>query len=44
MDFLVVDTSHGHNSNALSWMSKIKSSVSVDVIGGNVATRDGAQA
>ncbi|MFJ9345716.1 IMP dehydrogenase [Streptomyces sp. NPDC101237] len=43
-DFLVVDTSHGHNSNALSWMSKIKSSVDVDVIGGNVATRDGAQA
>ncbi|GAA2894783.1 IMP dehydrogenase [Streptomyces mexicanus] len=44
VDFLVVDTSHGHNSNALSWMAKIKSSVSVDVIGGNVATRDGAQA
>ncbi|MFJ8788234.1 IMP dehydrogenase [Streptomyces sp. NPDC102462] len=44
VDFLVVDTSHGHNSNALSWMSKIKSSVSVDVVGGNVATRDGAQA
>ncbi|MEU9385963.1 IMP dehydrogenase [Streptomyces sp. NPDC048279] len=43
-DFLVVDTSHGHNSNALSWMSKIKSSVDIDVIGGNVATRDGAQA
>src|SRR3954449_9011643 len=43
-DFLVVDTSHGHNSNALSWMSKIKSSVSVDVIGGNVSPRDGAQA
>ncbi|MFF7856106.1 IMP dehydrogenase [Streptomyces sp. NPDC007904] len=44
VDFLVVDTSHGHNSNALSWMAKIKSSVGVDVIGGNVATRDGAQA
>ncbi|WP_329456107.1 IMP dehydrogenase [Streptomyces sp. NBC_01497] len=44
VDFLVVDTSHGHNSNALSWMSKIKSSVSVDVIGGNVATADGAKA
>ncbi|WP_199547395.1 IMP dehydrogenase [Streptomyces sp. N35] len=44
VDFLVVDTSHGHNSNALSWMSKIKSAVHVDVIGGNVATRDGAQA
>ncbi|MFE9439741.1 IMP dehydrogenase [Streptomyces sp. NPDC006602] len=44
VDFLVVDTSHGHNSNALNWMAKIKSSVSVDVIGGNIATRDGAQA
>ncbi len=44
VDFLVVDTSHGHSSNALSWMSKIKSSVHIDVIGGNVATRDGAQA
>ncbi|MBN0044272.1 IMP dehydrogenase [Streptomyces actuosus] len=44
VDFLVVDTSHGHNSNALSWMAKIKSSVNVDVVGGNVATRDGAQA
>ncbi|MGW0819750.1 IMP dehydrogenase [Streptomyces sp. NPDC002845] len=44
VDFLVVDTSHGHNSNALNWMAKIKSSVDVDVIGGNVATRDGAQA
>ncbi|MGW1127115.1 IMP dehydrogenase [Streptomyces sp. NPDC002526] len=44
VDFLIVDTSHGHNSNALNWMSKIKSAVNVDVIGGNVATRDGAQA
>jgi IMP dehydrogenase len=44
VDFLIVDTSHGHNSNALNWMAKIKSSVGVDVIGGNVATRDGAQA
>lgn len=44
VDFLIVDTSHGHNSNALNWMAKIKSSVGVDIIGGNVATRDGAQA
>ncbi|WUH91417.1 IMP dehydrogenase [Streptomyces sp. NBC_00433] len=44
VDFLVVDTSHGHNSNALNWMSKIKSSVGIDVVGGNVATRDGARA
>ncbi|WP_329175500.1 IMP dehydrogenase [Streptomyces sp. NBC_01477] len=44
VDFLVVDTSHGHNSNALNWMAKIKASVSVDLVGGNVATRDGARA
>ncbi|SHK62291.1 IMP dehydrogenase [Actinacidiphila paucisporea] len=44
VDFLVVDTSHGHNSNALNWMAKIKSSVGIDVVGGNVATRDGARA
>ncbi|MEY9845656.1 IMP dehydrogenase [Streptacidiphilus sp. MAP5-3] len=43
-DFIVVDTSHGHNRNALNWMAKIKSSVTADVVGGNVATRDGAQA
>ncbi|MFI0898765.1 IMP dehydrogenase [Streptomyces sp. NPDC020983] len=44
VDFLVVDTSHGHNSNALNWMAKIKSAVGIDVVGGNVATRDGARA
>jgi IMP dehydrogenase len=43
-DFIVVDTSHGHNRNALNWMAKIKSSIDADVVGGNVATRDGAQA
>jgi IMP dehydrogenase len=44
VDFLVVDTSHGHNSNALDWMAKIKASVDVDVVGGNIATADGAKA
>lgn len=44
VDFLVVDTSHGHSRNALDWIAKIKSAVAVDVVGGNVATRDGAQA
>ncbi|MDH6140812.1 MULTISPECIES: IMP dehydrogenase [Kitasatospora] len=44
VDFLVVDTSHGHSHNALDWIAKIKSAVPVDVVGGNVATRDGAQA
>ncbi|AUY51363.1 MULTISPECIES: IMP dehydrogenase [Streptomycetaceae] len=44
VDFLVVDTSHGHSHNALAWIAKIKAAVGVDVVGGNVATRDGAQA
>ncbi|PYC78078.1 IMP dehydrogenase [Streptomyces tateyamensis] len=44
VDFLVVDTSHGHSHNALDWIAKIKSAVAVDVVGGNIATRDGAQA
>ncbi|MFF7587044.1 IMP dehydrogenase [Kitasatospora purpeofusca] len=44
VDFLVVDTSHGHSHNALAWIAKIKSAVGIDVVGGNVATRDGAQA
>ena len=44
-DFLIVDTSHGHNRNILNGMAPRSSpAVGVDVIGGNVATRDGAQA
>jgi IMP dehydrogenase len=43
-DFLIVDTSHGHNRGVLEMVAKVKSNVSVDVIAGNVATRDGARA
>jgi IMP dehydrogenase/GMP reductase len=38
VDLLVVDTAHGHSSGVLEMVRKIKSSVSVDVIAGNVAT------
>jgi IMP dehydrogenase len=43
-DFLVVDSAHGHSRGILDMIAKIKSNISVDVVGGNVATRDGAQA
>jgi IMP dehydrogenase len=45
VDFIVVDIAHGHSRLVGDMISKIKSNSSgVDVIGGNVATRDGAQA
>ncbi len=43
-DFLVVDTAHGHAQSVLDMIAQVKANVSVDVIGGNVATRAGAQA
>ncbi|MBT2492539.1 IMP dehydrogenase [Streptomyces sp. ISL-96] len=44
VDFVVVDTAHGHSRLVGDMVAKIKSNSTVDVIGGNVATRDGAQA
>jgi IMP dehydrogenase len=44
VDFLVVDTSHGHSQAVLDMIRQIKANAKVDVIGGNVATRAGAQA
>jgi IMP dehydrogenase len=44
VDFLVVDTAHGHAQAVLEMVTQLKANVSVDVIGGNVATRAGAQA
>jgi IMP dehydrogenase len=43
-DFLVVDTAHGHAEAVLEMVAQIKANTQLDVIGGNVATRDGAQA
>jgi IMP dehydrogenase len=43
-DFLVVDTAHGHAQAVLEMVAQIKANTAVDVIGGNVATRAGAQA
>ncbi|MFM6971433.1 MAG: IMP dehydrogenase, partial [Rhodoluna sp.] len=47
VDILVVDTAHGHNRAVLEMISRLKKepfAKNVDVIGGNVATREGAQA
>lgn len=44
VDFVVVDTAHGHSNAVLNMVSRLKRDTSVDVIGGNIATRDAAQA
>ena len=43
-DFLVVDTAHGHARAVIDMVVKIKANTGVDVVGGNVATREGAKA
>ena len=47
VDVLVVDTAHGHSRGLLDMVRRLKAepaAAHVDVIGGNVATRAGAQA
>src|SRR6202142_3151613 len=44
VDFLVVDTAHGHAQGVLNMIGQIKANSDIEVIGGNVATRAGAQA
>jgi IMP dehydrogenase len=43
-DFLIVDTAHGHAQSVLDMIRQIKANADVEVIGGNIATRAGAQA
>lgn len=45
VDVLVVDTAHGHSANVLNRVQWIKQQFpNIDVIGGNIATADGARA
>ena len=47
VDLLVVDTAHGHSSGVLDMIARLKKdpvAEHVDVVGGNVATREAAQA
>ena len=45
IDLFVVDSAHGHSKNVLETVKKIKKQFPhIDIMGGNVATPDGAQA
>ena len=44
VDFLIVDTAHGHAQSVLDMIKQLKANTDIEVIGGNIATRSGAQA
>jgi IMP dehydrogenase len=44
VDALVLDTAHGHSSGVLEMARRLKGSFDVDLIAGNVATAEGAEA
>ena len=44
VDLLVVDTAHGHSRAVAETVALLKRSTRIDIVGGNVATREGAQA
>jgi IMP dehydrogenase len=44
VDFIVVDTAHGHSTGVLEMVRRLKRDTSIDIVGGNIATRAGAQA
>ncbi|MFV2196562.1 IMP dehydrogenase [Nocardiopsis sp. LOL_012] len=43
VDFIVVDTAHGHSSGMADMVAKLKANSRADIVAGNVATRAGAQ-
>ncbi len=43
VDFLVVDSAHGHSANVIETVREVKRRWDIDVVAGNVATRDGAR-
>jgi IMP dehydrogenase len=44
VDVLVVDSSHGHSTNVIETVMEIKRRFTIEVIAGNVATPEGAEA
>jgi IMP dehydrogenase len=44
VDVLVVDSAHGHSGNVLETVREIKRRFEIDVVAGNVATKEGAVA
>jgi len=43
VDVLVVDSAHGHSANVIETVRKIKKEWDIDVVAGNVATREGCK-
>ncbi len=43
VDFLVVDSAHGHSSNVVETVKQLKKKWKIDVIAGNVATGEGCR-
>jgi IMP dehydrogenase len=44
VDVIGVDSAHGHSSNVIETVRKLKKQYAIDVIAGNVATKEGAKA
>lgn len=44
VDVLIVDTAHGHQRAVLEMVARLKKETKIQIIGGNIATRAGAQA
>src|SRR5207244_1441085 len=44
VDVLVVDSAHGHSSNVLETVKQLKKRFDIDVIAGNIGTKEGAKA
>lgn len=44
VDVIVVDTAHGHSKNVIETVAELKQRFDIDVIAGNIATADAAQA
>ncbi|MBX9680636.1 MAG: IMP dehydrogenase [Gemmataceae bacterium] len=44
VDVLVVDSAHGHSGNVVETVKQLKRRYGIDVIAGNVATKEGARA
>jgi IMP dehydrogenase len=43
VDFLVVDSAHGHSANVIETVRELKNRWDIDVVAGNVATEEGAR-
>ncbi|HIJ59615.1 MAG TPA: IMP dehydrogenase [Nitrospirae bacterium] len=43
VDVIVIDTAHGHSQAVIDTLKKIKKKFDIDVIAGNIATKEGAE-